>query len=81
MLFKASVRFSMAAGTIGGTLSRRFGLAALAIRLRLAQASATFADLSQVALPNWLSVPIFCTRGATRGAALLYSGLLRLIRP
>ena len=27
MLFKASVLFSMAAGTIGGTLSRRFGLA------------------------------------------------------
>ncbi|PNE10284.1 MAG: hypothetical protein CR217_15230 [Beijerinckiaceae bacterium] len=41
-LFKASVLFSMEAGTIGGALSRRFGLAALAMRLRLAKASARF---------------------------------------
>jgi hypothetical protein len=62
VLFKASVLVSMAAGTIGGTLSRRLGLAALAMRLRLAKASARFAGYWSGELPNWLSVPIFCTR-------------------
>jgi hypothetical protein len=62
VLFKASALVSMTAGTIGGTLSRRFGLAALAMRLRLAKASARLAGYWSGELPNWLSVPIFCAR-------------------